>query len=75
MGKHKKSKLTFSIFIRKAEATAFLYSTVCISYQDTSCIQSQNQDIFLHRVKLKTDLQAFLIQFSCISSQFLPPLA
>lgn len=59
VGKHKKSKLTFSIFIRKAEATAFLYSTVCISYQDTSCIQSQNQDIFLHRVKLKTDLQAF----------------
>ena len=52
-----------------------LNSTIWISYQDTSCIQPQNQDKFLHRVRFKTDLQAFLIEFSWVSVQCLQPLA
>lgn len=64
--KHKKLNWYFQyLLIRLIQQP--LYSTVFIGYQDTTCVRSQNQYMFLHRVKLKTDLQAFCsTEFSCI---------
>lgn len=53
-----------------------LYSTICISYQDTSCIQSQNQDRFLRRENSRQIYKHFFntipMFFSSVYTTFSP---